>query len=61
MEKYCFKYLISKEYHLDGGTHFHVLLEATNKFDIKDAAFLDIQYQENTYHGNYQPVRSLLT
>lgn len=56
---FCFKYLISKEYHLDGGTHFHVLLEATNKFDIKDATFLDIQYQEKTYHGNYQPVRSL--
>lgn len=55
---FCFKYLISKEYHLDGGTHFHVLLEATNKFDIKDAAFLDIKYQENSYHGNYQPVRS---
>jgi DNA replication protein DnaC len=54
-----FKYLISKEYHLDGGTHFHVVLEANTKFDIRQHDLLDITYQDKSYHGNYQAVRSL--
>jgi hypothetical protein len=56
---FCFAYLISKEHHLDGGIHFHVLLEATRKFDIQQQDFLDITYQEKSYHGNYQAVKSL--
>ncbi len=55
---FCFKHVISKEYHQDGGTHFHVLLEATDKFNITEADFLDITYQGKSYHGNYQAVRS---
>jgi hypothetical protein len=56
---FCFTHLISKEYHLDGGTHFHVLLEANTKFNIQQQDFLDITYQDKSYHGNYQAVRSL--
>jgi hypothetical protein len=56
---FCFKHLISKEFHLDGGTHFHVVLEATTKFNIQQQDFLDITYQDKSYHGNYQAVKSL--
>lgn len=56
---FCFKHVISKQDHKDGATHFHVLLEATKKFNITQADFLDITYQEKAYHGNYQAVRSL--
>lgn len=57
-KSFCFKHVISKEYHQDGGTHFHVLLEATKKFNITEVDFLDIKYQDKSYHGNYQAVRS---
>lgn len=56
---FCFRYLISKEYHKDGGTHFHVLLESTRKFDIKLHDYLDITYEGHSYHGNYQAVKSV--
>jgi hypothetical protein len=55
---FVFKHLISKEHHQDGETHFHVMLEATNKFSLTRQDFLDITYQEKSYHGNYQPVKS---
>jgi nucleoside-triphosphatase THEP1 len=55
--QFSFKHLISKEYHQDGGTHFHVLLEATRKFEIKKHDFLDITYQDKPFHGNYQAVK----
>ncbi len=54
-----FNYLIAKESHDDTGIHFHVLLIAYKKFDIKNSKTLDIKHEENTYHGNYQPVRSI--
>lgn len=53
-----FHYLIAKESHADGGIHFHLLLIAKNKFNIKTTNALDIEYQGHTYHGNYQSVRS---
>lgn len=53
-----FNFLISREKHLDGGIHFHVLLTAKNKFNIRTQNFLDITYQEKTYHGNYQAAKS---
>jgi GTPase SAR1 family protein len=57
---YCdFHYVIGKESHKDGGTHFHVVLIKNTKFDIKNPGALDIEYQEQNYHGNYTPVRYL--
>lgn len=56
---YDFDYVISKELHQDGGTHFHVVLIRNIKFDIKSFNLLDIEYQDKTYHGNYSPVKNL--
>jgi len=51
------KYLISKETHKGGGVHFHVVLTARTKFDIKSCTLLDLQYQGNTYHGKYETIK----
>ena len=54
-----FKYVICKEHHIDGGTHFHAVLIHYEKFAIYNPNTLDIEYQQKTFHGNYTPVRSL--
>lgn len=56
---YDFDYVIGKEFHKNGGTHFHVVLIRNTKFEIKTVDALDIQYQEQNYHGNYTPVKHL--
>jgi len=53
-----FNYVIAKEHHQDGGIHFHVLLLFNKQIDIKNQNALDIQFLEQTYHGNYQAARS---
>jgi hypothetical protein len=52
-------YVISKEYHKNGGTHFHIVLIHDEKFEIFKPNTLDIQYKEQTFHGNYSPIKSL--
>ena len=54
-----FKYVIAKEYHKDGGTHFHVIIVQQRKVNIRKPHALDIQYQKQNFHGNYVPVKSL--
>lgn len=54
-----FDYLVSRELHQDGGVHYHVLLAAEKKFDIKNANILDIQFLDENFHGNYKPVKHL--
>lgn len=54
-----FQYGISKEYHKDEGTHFHVIIIQNKKGNIRNPKALDIQYQEQAFHGNYTPVKSL--
>lgn len=54
-----FDYIIAKEYHQDGGIHFHALLLFNKKVNITCPQTLDIQYQDHKYHGNYQAARSL--
>src|SRR6185436_4325001 len=54
-----FNYVICKEYHQNGGIHFHVLLLFQKKVNITDPNILDIQYQGHKYHGNYQAARSI--
>lgn len=54
-----FRYVIAKEYHKDGGTHFHVIVIQDEKVDIKNPNALDIQFQKQNFHGNYVPVKSL--
>ena len=56
---YEFNYVIAKEFHEDGGTHFHVILISQTKFDIKRADKLDIQYKDQSFHGNYASVKQL--
>lgn len=56
---YELDYVIGKELHQDGSTHYHVVLIRKTKFDINRSDALDIQYQGQVYHGNYTPVRHL--
>lgn len=59
MNFYEVEYLIGKEFHQDGGTHYHVILRKQNKFNITNQDFLDIQYKQKNYHGNYKAVKYL--
>ena len=54
-----FRYLIGKEKHQDAGIHYHVLLASPEKIQIRNPNNLDIQYQGNTFHGNYTPVNQV--
>ena len=54
-----FDYLVSRETHQDGGVHLHVLIASDKKFDIKSQNFLDIQFNDDNFHGNYQPVKNI--
>lgn len=39
--------------------HLHVLLVFSSKKDIRDAAYFDFSFQEQTYHAHIEPVKSL--
>jgi hypothetical protein len=54
-----FSYIISKENHNDGGTHFHVLLIHRKKFNIRQTYLLDLDVNGKVTHGNYKPVNNL--
>lgn len=51
-------YLVAKESHATEGFHFHVLLVANSKFDIRNENHLNVEYNGKTYHGNYQKIKS---
>lgn len=57
----AFDYLIAKESHAEEGTHFHAILIRNNnkKFNIVCQNALDIEYEAQIYHGNYQSVKYL--
>lgn len=38
--------------------HYHAVLIATSKFNIKAATLLDLRYKEVTLHGKYEAVKS---
>ena len=50
-------YVISREQHAQEGVHFHVILNARRKFDIKSSHLLDLIYKDKTYHGQYQTIK----
>lgn len=54
-----FKYCISQEQHKDGNMHFHVFLEATNKFNLKNAnTILTLSDNDNIKKsGDYKSVK----
>lgn len=54
-----FDYVVSKESHVDGTPHFHVILISNYKFEIRNKNFLDIEFKGQTFHGNYQPIKFL--
>lgn len=52
-------YVIGKESHQDGGVHYHAILAHFEKFHIRKSDQLDIEYENQVFHGNYSAVRSL--
>lgn len=52
-------YLIAREYHKDEGVHFHALLELVQRCDIKNSNTLDITWENETFHGNYQTAKNM--
>lgn len=53
-----FGYLMSVEYHEDGNPHLHVYLEFNLAQGIYSESKLDLVFSGETYHGNYQAVKS---
>lgn len=56
---YTISYVIGKESHQDAGIHYHAILAHFEKFQITNPNQLDIEYKNQTFHGNYTPVRNL--
>ena len=54
-----FNVLIGKEVDQDGGIHYHVILTHFEKFQITNPKQLDIQYEQQTFHGTYSSVKQL--
>jgi len=52
-------YIIALEDHKDKTKHMHVLLMLNKRCDIKRQNYLDLNLNENVYHGNYQSVRNI--
>ena len=53
-----FDYVISKELHQDREVHYHaVLIHNKKKFQINKKDILDVHFNGQTFHGQYQPVR----
>jgi hypothetical protein len=55
-----FKYCISHELHKDGNSHFHVFLESSKKFSIRNANLvLKLKTADGTFKsGDYRPVKN---
>lgn len=53
------KYVIGTEKHNDGGKHFHVVLIASEKQDIRDPNAFDVEFEGKSYGCNCQGVKYL--
>jgi Geminivirus Rep catalytic domain len=53
-----FKYVMSVEKHEDGNPHLHVYLEFNEPQGIYSANKLDLIFDDVSFHGNYQVVKS---
>lgn len=53
------EYLIALENHQDGGLHAHILLLLKKRCDIRDANFLNLEYNSFAFHGNYQAAKQI--
>jgi len=56
-------YLLVRELHEDGGTHYHALVSCEKKVDRKGESFLDLQVPSQNgetmiYHGSYEKCKS---
>ena len=47
-------YLIGEEKHEDGGIHIHCFFELKTSFDTMNVKYLDLELENQIYHGNYQ-------
>ena len=52
-------YLIAREFHEDNGVHIHALIELRNRCDIRNYRILDLIWEGNRIHGNYQVVKNM--
>ena len=52
-------YVIGKEIHQDGGIHYHAILTVSEKYQIRNPKQLDVQYEQQTFHRTYTPVKQL--
>jgi len=50
-------WIIVKENHKSGEEHVHVYLKTLKKTHISSSTFLDLQYELDEYHENYQSAR----
>lgn len=56
-------YLLVRELHQDGGTHFHALISCEKKVDRKGESFLDLEVPSQNgetlvFHGSYEKCKS---
>lgn len=52
--KHIEHYLIGEEKHENGGIHIHCFFELKTSFDTMNVNYLDLELENQIYHGNYQ-------
>lgn len=51
-------YALVREFHKDGSPHLHAFIKCGKKANIINPSQLDLNYEDNIYHGNYQAAKS---
>lgn len=51
--------ILSQEAHADGSLHLHVVIVLRRAKHYRDSRFLDLEHDDNLWHGNYQAARNL--
>ncbi len=54
------KGLIAQETHASGDLHLHAYAKFTKNVETRNPRYFDITWQDNVYHGKYEPAKSAI-
>lgn len=54
------KGLVAQESHASGDLHLHAYFKFDKPVNYKDPRCFDIEYENKTYHGKYEPAKSAI-
>lgn len=54
------KGLVAQEAHASGDKHLHAYFKFDKPVDTLNPRYFDIEYENKTYHGKYEPAKSAI-